>query len=368
MCFWAWGLWSDSTHLCWSWRSRAFCSPRIVIIAGNFRWALASLVLFVGGQTLARFAYFGEWLPNTYYLKMTGYPALYRIQRGIYFTGFFVWRLNWVLLLFPFFMWLRRRDHLMGLLLWVFAAQLAYSTYVGGDAWEYYGGANRYISVGMPVFLTALVCATARACEELRQWWLGSGLGERLGRCLVLLFFVFSVLTFNVTLDPTTLPEVVLLDQLRFGSNRQALLQVAKPLETVTLPQARLAVFNAGVLPYFCERPVIDLLGRNDSHVARGPMHKLGSGWERIARFQPGHMKWDYAYSIGELKPDVVVQVWKAGGVGTEEAARYLGEYEKVEIGQQSMYVRRGSPNIRWDRLSAGKVVAVPSSTRPDPQ
>ena len=28
--------------------------------------------------------------------------------------------------------------------------------------------------------------------------------------------------------------------------------------------------------------------------------------------FEPGHDKWDYAYSIGDLRPDVVAQLWHA--------------------------------------------------------
>src|SRR5207248_2550748 len=49
-----------------------------------------------------------------------------------------------------------RRNKPAALLLWMFAAQLAYSIYVGGDAWEYWGGSNRYVAIAMPVFFIAL--------------------------------------------------------------------------------------------------------------------------------------------------------------------------------------------------------------------
>ena len=31
---------------------------------------------------------------------------------------------------------------------------------------------------------------------------------------------------------------------------------------------------------------------------------------EHLAPFLPGHNKWDYEYSIGELQPDIVAEEW----------------------------------------------------------
>ena len=45
-------------------------------------WGLGMLALFLGGQTVWRKAYYGEWLPMTYYLKMVGLPMLARVRRG----------------------------------------------------------------------------------------------------------------------------------------------------------------------------------------------------------------------------------------------------------------------------------------------
>src|SRR5690348_3705882 len=43
---------------------------------------LGTLAAFVAVQTAFRRSYYGDWLPNTYYLKMTGYPALWRMKWG----------------------------------------------------------------------------------------------------------------------------------------------------------------------------------------------------------------------------------------------------------------------------------------------
>src|SRR5258708_2972300 len=37
-------------------------------------YGVGLFVLFMGSQTLLRYGYYGDVLPNTYYLKMTGYP------------------------------------------------------------------------------------------------------------------------------------------------------------------------------------------------------------------------------------------------------------------------------------------------------
>src|SRR4029453_8512324 len=59
------------------------------------------LVASVLGQTILRLWYFGDILPNTYYLKMTGYPLLLRLSRGAVVLGQFIWSMNPILFLMP---------------------------------------------------------------------------------------------------------------------------------------------------------------------------------------------------------------------------------------------------------------------------
>ncbi len=56
---------------------------------------LLILSVAVGSQTLWRLYYFGEWLPNTYYLKLTGFPFLPRLLRGLWVT------LQWLVIFVP---------------------------------------------------------------------------------------------------------------------------------------------------------------------------------------------------------------------------------------------------------------------------
>jgi hypothetical protein len=73
-------------------------------------------------------------------------------------------------------------------------------------------------------------------------------------------------------------------------------------IRAATPADARIAVVWAGTVPYFSHRRAIDLLGKNDPVIAHGRARQL---------FSPGHDKWDYEYSIGQLQPDLVIELWK---------------------------------------------------------
>ncbi|MBI3258861.1 MAG: hypothetical protein HYZ54_05235 [Ignavibacteriae bacterium] len=115
-------------------------------------------------------------------------------------------------------------------------------------------------------------------------------------------------------------------------------------MAAITKPKASVAVVLAGVMPYFLERPYIDVLGKNDSYIAHLPIRVL-HGANQYTDYHPGHRKWDYSYTIGKLKPDVLAQLW----LNTEEAEPYLKEYTKVTIQEREMYLRTDSKEIKWD-------------------
>ena len=57
----------------------------------------------------------------------------------------------------------------------------------------------------------------------------------------------------------------------------------------------------------------------------------------------------DYAYAIGELKPDVVVQLWEAGQAADDLLAQ---AYTTVEVNGMLFSALTDSPSIHWDRVS----------------
>jgi hypothetical protein len=125
-------------------------------------------------------------------------------------------------------------------------------------------------------------------------------------------------------------------------------------LRAATTVDATIATTAAGNIPYFARRRCIDLLGKSDPRVARSA--------PRTPRFYPGHVKWDYAYSLGELQPDVVdglftpPQAWR---VAAEKAL--LPTWGYVEIGE-NFYVRDGTRRVDVPRLVRDLSLPQPGS------
>jgi hypothetical protein len=314
-------------------------------------WGLGLLLLFLGGQTLARFAYYGAWLPNTYYLKVEGWPFALRILRGLYALVQFAYFSNWVLIFLPFSVLLFRRDWKVVLIMLVLSGQIAYSVYVGGDAWEHHGGANRYIVIAMPLFFALLSWSMAELLKTAAGMLPTRPAVEVGWRFVFFIVFVFSLLNFNALIGEwksierwnlSRRPDYVA------GGDRN--LSIALALKNVTQPGASVAVVGAGTIPYYLpDRYAIDILGKADPYIAhqgvRTPMSIVD-----IPYMRPGHMKWDYAYTIGELKPDVIVSIWEGTA---EEAAPFLNQdYVTAVIGEKiQVYLLKDSPNIHWDRV-----------------
>jgi len=146
----------------------------------NKRWLFAACIgVFalsaVGGQTVFRKSYFHESLPNTYFLKLYKINPLHRIKRGA-FVALEVLALHLALpisIVFASVTGLRRdfykdvqvrRLVLLGTL---FVGQIAYATYVGGDAWEWMLYANRYMCIGMPALIVLVAVVLSRLVDAL---------------------------------------------------------------------------------------------------------------------------------------------------------------------------------------------------------
>ncbi len=63
----------------------------------------------------------------------------------------------------------------------------------------------------------------------------------------------------------------------------------------------------------------------NDPFIAQGPL---------AGPFYPGHDKWNYAYSITQLKPDLIADNW----IQLADYMKDQPEYRKLDNG---MYVRQ---------------------------
>jgi arabinofuranosyltransferase len=310
----------------------------------------AAVVAVAAGQTAFRVAYYGDPLPNTYYLKVAGVSLVERGSHGLLMLlrlGFYhLWPVLLILAVALGANFKRLLSPKVLLLLGVVAGQAAYSVYVGGDAWDFTAFSNRYITIAMPALFVALGLALTICCQYREKALLATipvwGIGllvqgnyyftvkhPSLSDCnLALTGFLIAFIGAGLLLlkrcrclGPATVPVVTLLlvclTMNTFGvaswflglNNGWLILEDTGGvrngllLRQATTPDVTIAYVGAGGAPYFAGRRAIDLLGKSDPLIAKS---------QPVTGFVPGHNKWNYEYSIGKLQPDLVMELWKA--------------------------------------------------------
>jgi hypothetical protein len=236
----------------------------------------------------ARYWYFGEWLPNTYYLKLTGVALGDRLYLG-FSQAASALRTHFSVLLVPIvFLLPRFKDHQrLWMLVGIFAVAVLYTVYIGGDTWERPFHANRFLS---PVTPLLMVVALDLVRERIVR--------TRLQSHASLVVAVIGVLI-AVGLSGRSFYGWIQED----AANRSLpkLVALGVQLRDEAPPDAKVAVVWAGAVPYFSRLYAIDLLGKSDKVIARSEPHNM----------HPGHNKWNYAHSIGILQPDYIVELWQ---------------------------------------------------------
>ena len=310
--------------------------------------------VFVVGQELFRWGYYGEWLPNTYTLKVSNIPLSSRIENGIRFVTPFLGEVYVLLILvgaglvFAF-----RREKLF--LVSVFVVLACYQVWVGGDISSYW----RLLSPAMPIMLVlgALEILTAvryvSRLEDARRYFLRTPtLPQRyvveVLACLVVLGILWSVNT-------RFLPEIAMLRDFNNVRTNEERVNIALAIERFTTPEATVGVFDAGAIPYYTGRPAIDFLGKADPRIAR--LAPDPSGFPKMKFFEdeiynPGHNKYDLGYSIKELRPTYVRGfVWG----GQSALAWAQSEYVMVVYKGTLLNFLKDSGDVRWDDIEAAR-------------
>jgi hypothetical protein len=314
-------------------------------------WGFGLLASSVITQTLLRLSYYGEWLPNTYYLKVVGISLVDRIQRGLSVFGDFIWGSGWFLMVLPLILLLLNPEPSTLLFFGLLFGQIAYSVYVGGDAWEHKGGANRFIALAMPLFFLLFVQAADKVRRTLLvkkspEW------GKMLGQGLLAAFVFTSLFSFNVINENDAFGKWSTLKRPIFVAGTQRYTTLGLLIKEITDKDAKIAVVTAGSIIYFADRTGVDMLGKSDKVIARSQPHQNSGSFNNVDEiFRPGHNKWDYQRSISELQPDIVAQIWGS----STEMAPYLnaGGYEYFEINGFPMYIRTDSMHVLWDIVNS---------------
>ena len=354
----------------------AYIKMRLVALYGVIVVATAALVC------LAQKLYWGSWLPNTYHLKMDGVSPIDRISRGLASSA--KTTVLFVIIAVALISQLRFKElhqRVAVIASAMFVTMAAYAVYIGGDAWE--GEMlNRFYAtivplvpliIGLslntirkritPVFISLAVLVTSIGAGVTVNPF---GFSEKhfyvVAAVSIASAFIILLLSF-ISRDGYVAGAVVAAVCLIVSAYPMAQHQrhsdllltrtnlfVTESVETMrdtTEVGASIATIWAGVPAYYSHRTMLDLLGKNDTFIASSAPH---------GAFFPGHNKWDYNYSIGELQPDVIFQTFDRGLEKNLHQRIINWGYKKMcpttgTFGSQGYYYRTNSTQIKWASL-----------------
>jgi arabinofuranosyltransferase len=269
-------------------------------------------ILFFLGQELFRHAYYGEWVPNTAYVKVAF--TLHRLRTGLKYDLMGV-RSEFVFIALAVIgcaaLWIGGKRRQVILLATISVGWLFYIFVIGGDIFPSY----RHFVPAM-----ALMGFLVAGCGLLTL-----EAPFRFSRVRVAIFRILTLLV--LTSD--------------FFSPRETWEKEGKAigvfLRTAFGERHPLLVSDAaGVVPYYAEMDVIDPLGLNDHHIARHPISDRGRGWV-------GHELGDGKYVL-DHKPDLFL-LSNFQSVAAFPADQQLLADPRFPAHYQLIHIDAGPPN-----------------------
>jgi hypothetical protein len=314
-------------------------------------YAALFVALVVVGQTAFRYAYYGQLLPNTYTLKLTGIPLYIRLIGGTRFVIEFLQQ-TWLVLALAL-LGLALEFQPTGAFLFGFTiVTIAYQIFVGGDPWESW----RMLAPAMPA---AFILAAAGASSLVSRW----------PRLTVRNYAVVAASSGLVlaSLILTDLP--FLFDMAVRGPTSAAIANrvntnTAIAIDALTSPGASVGVIWAGTLPYYADRYGVDFLGKSDAHIARLNADITGAvSWGGMISV-PGHNKYDLEYSIVKLRPTYTQGYsWGYQTVKPWVVANYVRVEYQGALGTKTLFLLKDSPLVCWEACK-GEYRIIPWPTQ----
>jgi hypothetical protein len=301
------------------------------------------LIVTVAGVSLFRWLYFGDVLPNTYYLKMTGHPLPLRINMGIKVTHYFIKSLSYFLFIVVMaYSFKHFKNKKIQLLVFLIAIQFFYNIYVGGDAWEW-GVANRFLCIIMPLFFI-LLCSAVYQFTQAFESYADIKTGFKKWCYAVLLLIV--VLQLHNGYENNVFRALVRFPDYEIDIDKICV-RTGLALKDLTSPDAKIAG-PAGAESYFSDRYSVDMLGKTDRYIA----HQK-SKIQNPEDFRPGHNKWDFVYSIITCQPDIVTFIDRAFLDNQEKRQYFVEHYDRFEFQgfnthKELIFCRKNSHKLNW--------------------
>jgi len=310
----------------------AFCARREATGSPAFRRGCFLLLATWSGLLAFGTLYYGDPLPNTYYLKATGSPRLLVLASGLRQTVTFVAVVSPLLVLLAAAVLAPRvrRDRALALAAAVVLAAFAYNVWVGGDWIDRLP--SRFVVPVTPIFIALLMGAWWLLCRMLRQRMAGAASW----------LFAVGALALALQINPPgALSEWLSFEaETLFKEQNANQARLGLYLRDHTDPGTTVAFHWAGTAAYLGERPGIDVLGKSDRHIAK----------MTVDRFIPAHSKWDWDYVVGERRPDLFVEQTR----GLLRRPDFNQAYRAALTGEGDwIFVRRGSePRLHDPRIT----------------
>lgn len=292
-------------------------------------------VLPILAHMLWRHTYYGEWLPNTYFMKVYAWPLADRLWSGLRMSLGSTRRLFLPMLIVAV-TFLHRPRAPLALILGTFATLMLYQIWVGGDSWP----RDRFLTPIMPAMLVITAGALIDAVRKIRQL-------ESRWRRVLLPPLVGLILVVPVASNQDTWREALLIKPPMFTEDNIKNLTRAFAIARATEEDALIGLYWAGSAPYFVARNYLDFLGKSDKVIAFMPVRKSE------LKMPPGHKKWSWKYVLEYRKPDVIT---RCDGQYLLHARRFQDNYLKVcprddRQEEITFWVRRDSNYLRWSEI-----------------
>ncbi len=302
-------------------------------------------IIFVIGQLAFQYLYYGELLPNTYTLKLTGMPLFERIKNGVGFVKPYLSVTTFILLLPIIDLVFDFREKKL-LLISIMFSSIGYQVYVGGDPWNYW----RIMAPVMPLifilFISAINAIVLAISQPFNAYFLRNPIFPRkfTSEALVIMLALIGLLLVNARF----LPEALFLIKPYTVESNKINVNTAIALNELTTSDSSVGVYWAGSIPYFTNRKAIDFLGKSDRYIAKLPPDLSGKiSWNGM-KSVPGHNKYDLKYSIKDLEP-TYVQGFKWGVQDLSEFAEK--RYANIEYAGVSLFLLKESPTVLWNKV-----------------
>jgi arabinofuranosyltransferase len=261
---------------------------------------------------------YGQPLPNTYYLKTAGAPIDLMLARGL--ESLVSARSLWPLLvLASAAIAAFRRDPRVLLCGSMVATIAVYNTLVGGDWADEY--VSRFMVPALPMLFVLCAGASSRALERLETRF------DRPRGLVCVTIAAFGLLCLYVNPSPAWEEWRSISKPTMWRAGNQQNADLAFRLGELLAPTEQVAVHWAGVLPYLRTGRALDVLGKNEAHIARVEMKP------RPTQFMPGHSKWDWDYVLDQ-NPEVVISASR----GLKQHPRFMASYLVIIDQQDPMF------------------------------